>query len=62
MDEQFLPLKKVVELTSLSRASIDRKSAAGEFVKPIYLSPKRKVFPRSAVLAWMKGQMERNET
>jgi predicted DNA-binding transcriptional regulator AlpA len=51
----------VVELTSLSRGSIDRKSAAGEFVKPIYLSPKRKVFPRSEVMAWMKAQMERDD-
>ncbi len=62
MEDQFLPLKKVVELTSLSRGSIDRMSATGEFVKPIYLSPRRKVFPRSAVLAWMQAQIERNES
>jgi predicted DNA-binding transcriptional regulator AlpA len=61
MDEQFLPLNKVVELTSLSRGSIDRMSAAGEFVRPIYLSPRRKVSPRSAVLAWMQAQMERDD-
>ena len=62
MDEQFLPLKKVVELTSLSRGSIDRMSEAGDFVRPIYITAKRKVFPRSAVMAWMKAQMERADS
>jgi predicted DNA-binding transcriptional regulator AlpA len=60
MDEQFIPAKKVVELTSLSRASIDRLAEAGEFVKPIYLTGRRKVYPRSAVVAWMKERMERD--
>lgn len=59
MEEQFLPPKKVVELTSLSRASIDRMAEAGEFVRPIYITGRRKVYPRSAVVAWMKARMER---
>jgi predicted DNA-binding transcriptional regulator AlpA len=60
LEEQFLPPKKVVELTSLSRASIDRLAEAGEFVKPIYITGRRKVYPRSAVVAWMKARMERD--
>jgi predicted DNA-binding transcriptional regulator AlpA len=58
MEEQFIPAKKVSELTSLSRASIDRLSEAGAFVKPIYITGRRKVYPRSAVVAWMKAKME----
>jgi predicted DNA-binding transcriptional regulator AlpA len=62
MDEQFLPAKKVAELTSLSRATIDRMVEAGGFVKPIYISPRRKIYPRSAVMAWMNAQLQRETT
>lgn len=62
MDEQFLPAKKEVELTSLSRATIDRLVSAGEFVEPIRISARRKVYPRSAVLAWMRALLERANT
>ena len=51
MDEQFLSAKRVAELTSLSRATIDRLAKAGEFVKPIRVSLRRKVYPQSAVHA-----------
>lgn len=58
MDEQFLPMKKVCELTSLSRTTIQKMADEGEFVRPIQITRKRKVYPRSAVLAWMEAKME----
>jgi predicted DNA-binding transcriptional regulator AlpA len=57
MDEQFLSAKRVAELTSLSRATIDRLAKAGEFVKPVRVSLRRKVYPCSAVQAWMADRL-----
>jgi predicted DNA-binding transcriptional regulator AlpA len=52
-NDRFLTASAVAELTTLSRATIDRKVAIGEFVRPIQLSPRRKAFRESEVLAWM---------
>jgi predicted DNA-binding transcriptional regulator AlpA len=55
--DRFLTVKAVSDLTSLSRATIDRKAAAGEF-SPIKISDRRKVFRESEVLEWMKAKAE----
>lgn len=52
-NERFLTASAVSEITSLSRATIDRKVAAGEFPKPIAISARRKAFCQGAVEAWM---------
>jgi prophage regulatory protein len=54
---RFLSLKDVVNLTSLSRATIDRKVASGDFPLPIRLSERRKCFSEAAVKEWMAGKI-----
>ena len=56
-ENRFLTEKAVVKRTTFSRATINRKVAAGEFPKPIWISERRKVFLASAVDAWMAEQM-----
>lgn len=54
MDQnRFLTTRKVSELTTFSRATIDRKVGAGEFPRPIYISQRRKVWQEAAVSEWM---------
>ncbi len=45
--------KGVCEQTSLSRASLDRLVAAGEFPKPVRITPRRLAFYASEVEAWI---------
>jgi prophage regulatory protein len=52
-NDRFLTTAAVSELTTLSRASIERKVAAGELPRPIYISRRRKAWRESAILAWM---------
>lgn len=51
--ERFLSPNKVAELTSLHRASIYRKVAAGDFPAPIRVSERRIAFKETEVRAWM---------
>lgn len=51
--ERFLSPNKVAELTSLHRASIYRKVAAGDFHAPIRVSERRIAFKETEVRAWM---------
>ena len=55
--EQFLTTKKVVELTTFSRATIDRKVRDGQFPEPIRISERRKVWSRSAVDHWIADKL-----
>jgi predicted DNA-binding transcriptional regulator AlpA len=55
--EQFLAEKSVVERTTFSRATINRKVATGEFPAPIWISARRKVWKQSDVEAWMAAQV-----
>lgn len=55
--ERFLSATAVSEITSLSRATIDRKVAAGEFPKPVSISVRRKAFSQAAVEAWMAARL-----
>jgi predicted DNA-binding transcriptional regulator AlpA len=52
-DDRFLTANKVSELTTFSRATIDRKVRTGEFPQPIHISERRKVWAYSAVVEWM---------
>lgn len=52
--ERFLSYRGVVELTSLSEATIRRLIAAGRFPAPEQVLPGRRVFRRLAVLEAME--------
>ena len=54
----FLTPKRVCERTSLSRASLDRLVATGEFPKPIRITERRLAFEESMVSAWMAARIE----
>ena len=54
--EHFLTEKSVAHLTTFSRATINRKVAAGEFPKPLWISQRRKVWKESDVGNWMAAQ------
>jgi predicted DNA-binding transcriptional regulator AlpA len=49
---QMLSKKQVVELTGLSRATIDRLRARGSFPQPLKASPGRVVFLKHEIDAW----------
>lgn len=51
--ESFLTEAATSQLTTLSRATINRKVAKGEFPAPIYISERRKAWKASAVRGWM---------
>lgn len=51
--ESFLTEAATSQLTTLSRATINRKVAKGEFPPPIYISERRKAWKASAVREWM---------
>ena len=50
---KFLTPKAVCEKISLSRATLDRMVAAGDFVKPIRLTERRLAYNAAEVEAWM---------
>ena len=54
--ESFLTETGASQLTTLSRATINRKVAKGEFPPPIYISERRKAWKESAVRQWMVDQ------
>ncbi len=56
-EQQFLTAKRVAELTTFSRATINRKVDAGEFPAPVFISERRKVFSAQAVRRWMAERM-----
>ncbi len=51
--EIFLTEADVSRITTLSRATINRKVAKGEMPPPIYISERRKAWRESAVRQWM---------
>jgi prophage regulatory protein len=51
--DKYLTAAAVAELTTLSRATIERKVASGEMPAPIYISTRRKAWKESAVRQWM---------
>ena len=55
--ERLLPLKAVVDRTSLSRAFVYDLMKQGGFPKPIRLSTNRIAWPESAVAAWIAAKI-----
>jgi predicted DNA-binding transcriptional regulator AlpA len=59
--EQLLPMKRVCELTSLSKSEIERRIEAGVFPGRVALSshPRgRKAFVASEVREWIQRQVD----
>ena len=52
-NDRYLTAAAVADLTTLSRATIERKVAAGDMPPPIYISQRRKAWKESAVRQWM---------
>lgn len=52
-NDRYLTALAVAELTTLSRATIERKVVAGEMPSPIYISQRRKAWKESAIRQWM---------
>jgi prophage regulatory protein len=52
-NDRYLTATAVADLTTFSRATIERKVAAGQFPTPIYISERRKAWKESAVRQWM---------
>lgn len=58
MTDRFLSAAHVVDLTSLSRPTIYRRMDAGDFPKPVRLSPRRVGWKEAEVRAWMAQAAE----
>ena len=59
--EHFLTEKSVAEITTFSRATINRKVASGEFPKPFWISKRRKVWKESDVSGWIAARLQGEE-
>lgn len=55
---QFLTPKAVCSRIAASRATLDRMVAAGNFPKPIHITPYRLAYTAEAVEQWMREKME----
>ena len=55
---RFLKIRDVVSETSLSRTTIYRLIAKGQFPAPIQVSTQRVAWPEHAVQAWMTQHLE----
>lgn len=53
MDIRFLTPAAVCERTSLSRATLDRLVASGQFPKPVRIAARRLAFKAADVEEWM---------
>ena len=58
-NDRYLTAAAVSDLTTLSRATIERKVRSGDMPPPIYISERRKVWKESAVRQWMVNQESR---
>jgi prophage regulatory protein len=54
--ERLIPLKEVIGITSLSKASIWRKVSDKSFPAPIAISKGRRAWRSSAVSRWIQEQ------
>ena len=55
-NDRYLTASAVAELTTLSRATIERKVRSGDMPAPVYISERRKAWRESAIRAWMAGR------
>lgn len=58
MSKGFYSLKQIVELTTLSRATIWRQCRAGVFPRPVKLSGYRNGWLRQEVDEWVEAKVE----
>ncbi len=58
----FLPLDEVIRRTSLSRSTIHNMVAAGEFPKPIKVTPNRAAYVEAEIIAWQAAIISRCRT
>lgn len=56
---QFLTPRAVCQRIALSRATLDRMVAAGDFPKPIRLTERRLAYEEAKVSEWMASKLER---
>ena len=52
-NDRYLTASAVSELTTLSRATIERKVRSGDMPAPIYISERRKAWKEAAIRKWM---------
>lgn len=52
-NERYLTVAGMMDLTTFSRSTIERKVRSGDLPTPIYISDRRKVWKESAVRSWM---------
>lgn len=57
METRLLTPKAVCERTSLSRSSLDRLVAAGQFPQPIRITERRLAYSLASVEAWMQEKV-----
>lgn len=57
VDVPLLPMKRVSEITSLSRATIYRRISAGTFPKPVNLGGRRIAFARNELDRWIANPL-----
>ena len=53
----FYDARDVQNLTTLSIGTIWRMVRVGEFPQPIAISPRRRVWPRDIIDAWINGKV-----
>ena len=52
-NDRYLTAAAVAAITTLSRATIERKVRSGAMPAPIYISERRKAWKESAIRSWM---------
>lgn len=57
METRLLSPKAVCQRISLSRTTLDRLVASGDFPKPVRITPRRLAYPAEAVDAWVKEKV-----
>lgn len=57
MEMRLISTKAVCERTSLSRSTIDRLVAAGEFPKPVRITSRRLAYSAAAVDGWLQEKV-----
>lgn len=57
METRLLTPKAVCQRTSLSRSTLDRLVAAGDFPKPVRITERRLAYDAAAVEEWVKEKV-----
>ena len=53
--DRLLPITRVIDLTSFSKATIYRKIADGTFPRPLKIGKSRVAWRESEIAAWIAG-------